>query len=52
VLEPDSFLIKGEDTPPHAHWAGNPATEVGARHRRLVPPDDHRKAWLHPVEQP
>jgi non-ribosomal peptide synthetase-like protein len=28
VLEPDSFLMKGEDVPPHARWGGNPATEL------------------------
>ena len=26
VLAPDSFLMKGEDVPPHARWGGNPAT--------------------------
>jgi non-ribosomal peptide synthetase-like protein len=26
VLAPDSFLMKGEEVPPHARWAGNPAT--------------------------
>lgn len=25
VLGADSFLMKGEDVPAHAHWAGNPA---------------------------
>ncbi|MEU6476897.1 Pls/PosA family non-ribosomal peptide synthetase [Streptomyces sp. NPDC047017] len=25
VLAPDSFLMKGEEVPPHAHWGGNPA---------------------------
>ena len=28
VLAPDSFLMKGEDVPPHAHWGGNPAREM------------------------
>jgi non-ribosomal peptide synthetase-like protein len=28
VLEPDSFLMKGEEVPPHTRWAGNPAREV------------------------
>jgi len=28
VLAADSFLMKGEDVPAHAHWAGNPAREV------------------------
>jgi non-ribosomal peptide synthetase-like protein len=28
ILAPDSFLMKGEEVPPHAHWGGNPATEM------------------------
>jgi non-ribosomal peptide synthetase-like protein len=28
VLAPDSFLMKGEDVPPHAYWGGNPAREM------------------------
>jgi non-ribosomal peptide synthetase-like protein len=52
VLAPDSFLMKGEDVPPHARWGGNPAVEMAdVRDRRagretgsrigpiLVPPD-------------
>ncbi|MEI5521013.1 Pls/PosA family non-ribosomal peptide synthetase [Streptomyces brasiliscabiei] len=32
VLAPDSFLMKGEEVPPHARWGGNPATEnTGSR---------------------
>jgi hypothetical protein len=27
-LAPDSFLMKGEDIPPHARWGGNPAREL------------------------
>jgi non-ribosomal peptide synthetase-like protein len=27
-LAPDSFLMKGEEVPPHAHWGGNPAREM------------------------
>ncbi|MFI6560060.1 Pls/PosA family non-ribosomal peptide synthetase [Streptomyces sp. NPDC050534] len=27
VLAPDSFLMKGEEMPPRAHWGGNPAVE-------------------------
>jgi non-ribosomal peptide synthetase-like protein len=27
-LAADSFLMKGEEIPPHAHWGGNPAREV------------------------
>ena len=30
VLAPDSFLMKGEEVPPHAQWAGNPAVEIPA----------------------
>ncbi|MDX2702985.1 phosphopantetheine-binding protein [Streptomyces sp. PA03-6a] len=28
VLAPDAFLMKGEEMPPGAHWAGNPAREM------------------------
>jgi non-ribosomal peptide synthetase-like protein len=28
VLAPDSFLMKGEDVPPHTRWGGNPAREM------------------------
>ena len=28
VLAPDSFLMKGEEVPPHARWGGNPAREM------------------------
>ncbi len=28
VLAPDSFLMKGEEIPPHARWGGNPASEI------------------------
>jgi non-ribosomal peptide synthetase-like protein len=28
VLAPDSFLMKGEEVPPHADWGGNPAREL------------------------
>jgi non-ribosomal peptide synthetase-like protein len=28
VLAPDSFLMKGEQVPRHAHWGGNPAEEL------------------------
>jgi acetyltransferase-like isoleucine patch superfamily enzyme len=27
-LAPDSFLMKGEEIPPHARWGGNPAREM------------------------
>jgi non-ribosomal peptide synthetase-like protein len=28
VLAPDSFLMKGEEVPPHTRWGGNPAVEM------------------------
>jgi non-ribosomal peptide synthetase-like protein len=28
VLAADSFLMKGEEVPPHARWGGNPAVEM------------------------
>ena len=28
VLAPDSFLMKGEEVPPHTSWGGNPAAEL------------------------
>ncbi len=36
VLAPDSFLMKGEEMPPHARWGGNPAREMPET-MRLVP---------------
>jgi non-ribosomal peptide synthetase-like protein len=30
ILGPDSFLMKGEQIPPHTHWAGNPARQLPA----------------------
>jgi non-ribosomal peptide synthetase-like protein len=30
VIAPDSFLMKGEEVPPHARWGGNPALEMPA----------------------
>ncbi|MGW7408609.1 Pls/PosA family non-ribosomal peptide synthetase [Streptomyces sp. NPDC054833] len=35
VLAPDSFLMKGEEVPPHAQWAGNPAREMPGAESRL-----------------
>ena len=29
-IGPDSFLMKGEEVPPHARWGGNPARETQA----------------------
>ncbi|WP_372457140.1 Pls/PosA family non-ribosomal peptide synthetase [Streptomyces purpurogeneiscleroticus] len=34
VLGPDSFLMKGEEVPAHARWAGNPAKEITVRASR------------------
>lgn len=31
VLAPDSFLMKGEAVPPHAHWGGNPARQTSGQ---------------------
>jgi acetyltransferase-like isoleucine patch superfamily enzyme len=28
VLDPDSFLMKGEEIVPYARWRGNPAREI------------------------
>jgi len=33
VLAPDSFLMKGEEVPPHARWGGNPAAPMRNDHR-------------------
>jgi non-ribosomal peptide synthetase-like protein len=30
VLAPDSFLMKGEEIPPHEWWGGNPARQIPA----------------------
>jgi len=45
VLAPDSFLMKGEEVPPHQWWGGNPAREMPAadpfapaRHTRVADP--------------
>jgi non-ribosomal peptide synthetase-like protein len=32
VLSPNSFLMKGEEMPPHATWSGNPAREIRDDH--------------------
>ena len=34
VLDPDSFLMKGEALEAHANWRGNPAKAVGGRQQR------------------
>ena len=31
VLDADSFLMKGEITPPRSRWRGNPAKLIDAR---------------------
>ena len=36
VLAADSFLMKGEQVPPHAHWGGNPAEEMPDRISELM----------------
>ena len=28
VIDPDCFLMKGEEVPPYEHWGGNPANEM------------------------
>jgi non-ribosomal peptide synthetase-like protein len=35
VLAPDSFLMKGEEVPPHTRWGGNPAREMPEAPPRL-----------------
>ena len=30
ILDADSFLMKGEITPPRSHWRGNPAKLIDA----------------------
>jgi non-ribosomal peptide synthetase-like protein len=40
VLAPDSFLMKGEEVPPHTRWGGNPAREM----RETVPRFQARRA--------
>ncbi len=36
VLEPDSFLMKGEEIPPRTQWGGNPAREKVATWQRSM----------------
>ena len=38
VLAADSFLMKGEEVPPHARWGGNPAVEIPADRRTALSP--------------
>src|SRR5918998_411009 len=35
-LAPDSFLMKGEEVPPHARWGGNPAREIRGEHSAVT----------------
>ncbi|MCE7004036.1 phosphopantetheine-binding protein [Kibdelosporangium philippinense] len=44
VLAPDSFLMKGEEMPPHARWGGNPAKEMrdSEAGSRVRGDDNHR----------
>jgi non-ribosomal peptide synthetase-like protein len=35
-LAPDSFLMKGEEVPPHARWGGNPAREIRGDHSAVT----------------
>jgi non-ribosomal peptide synthetase-like protein len=48
VLAADSFLMKGEEMPPNARWAGNPARKMREHSpdlpARKVSIDDHRAA--------
>ncbi len=39
VLAPDSFLMKGEEVPPHARWGGNPARETAEPRRPPTAPE-------------
>lgn len=32
----DSFLMKGQEVPPHTYWAENPATEIQANHVAML----------------
>lgn len=36
VVGPSSFVMKGEETPPNAHWSGNPAREIRTEQLRPV----------------
>ena len=38
VLGADSFLMKGEEVPPHARWGGNPADRDATAAVRLAEP--------------
>jgi non-ribosomal peptide synthetase-like protein len=35
-LAPDSFLMKGEEVPPHARWGGNPARAIRGEHSAVT----------------
>ncbi|NGO67684.1 peptide synthetase [Streptomyces sp. SB3404] len=40
TLAADSFLMKGEDVPPHARWGGNPAAELRGHERQSLAAGD------------
>ena len=54
VIAPDSFLMKGEEVPPHEYWGGNPASEMpipvvqGVKPPRKPPV---RAALVHPARE-
>jgi non-ribosomal peptide synthetase-like protein len=37
ILAADSFLMKGEEIPPHASWGGNPARALANSHAASIP---------------
>ena len=43
VLAADSFLMKGEEVPPHARWGGNPAKEMRERSATCRSGGSHRR---------
>ena len=43
VLAPDSFLMKGEEVPPHARGAETPPRDARALGRSAGPKDQHRR---------
>ena len=47
ALDPDSFLMKGEEVPPHARWGGNPA-----RAAFLTVSDVKRNDAVHGIQRP
>jgi non-ribosomal peptide synthetase-like protein len=45
VLAPDSFLMKGEEVPQHAYWAGNPAREIRGGHPAEATASGRETRW-------